>query len=63
MRKLLLCVVVLIVCVVGGCSGTGFDKRATFVPDSVTIGWAQETYRGDPDAWEGFTASATWEFK
>lgn len=46
MRNLLLCMLVLGALVVGGCSGTGFDKRATLVPDSVTVGWAQETYRG-----------------
>jgi len=59
-----LCVLVLLVALGAcGCAGVGADKQATLVPDSVTVGWAQETYRGDPDAWEGFTFSATWEFK
>lgn len=46
-----------------GCSGTGLEKRATFVPDSVTVSYGQERFRGDPEAWQGATISATWEFK
>jgi hypothetical protein len=46
-----------------GCAGTGFDKRATLVPDSVTFGYIQEKYKRDPHAWDGFTFSATWLFR
>lgn len=60
MKKILLLLVVLTTC---GCSGTGFDKRATLVPDSVTIGYQQEDYAGDHNAWKGATFEATWEFK
>jgi len=58
-----LCALVLMVLCASGCAGLGADKQATLVPDSVTVGWGQETYRGDPDAWQGLNISATWEFK
>jgi len=62
MRRILL--ITLFICtLLSGCSGTGLEKRTTLVPNSVTVGWGQETYHGDPEAWQGFSASATWEFK
>lgn len=61
MKRLL--VLFILFTMVGGCAGTGFEKRTTLVPDSVTIGYAQEQFAGDLDAWYGFTASATWRLK
>lgn len=49
--------------ILSGCSGTGFEKKTTLVPDSISFGWAQETYRGDSRAWQGFSVSGTWVFK
>lgn len=56
-------VMVWLVILLGGCSGTGFDKRTTLVPDSVSVGYMQEKYKADPHAWWGISASATWELK
>jgi len=54
---------ILILLLVSGCAGTGFDKQVTLVPDSITAGWGQETYHGDPAAWQGFNIYMTWNFK
>ena len=48
---------------VAGCAGTGFEKRATLVPDSISIGYMQEQYKHDSNAWNGISISGTWEFK
>ena len=48
---------------IGGCSGTGFDKRATLMPDSIAINLMQEQYKHDSSAWRGAGITATWEFK
>lgn len=63
MKQLLLGFVGGFVFLLQGCSGTGFDKQATLMPDSITIGYAQEQYDHNPNAWTGFNASATWEFR
>jgi hypothetical protein len=57
----ILLVLVIIFC--HGCSGWGFEKRTTFVPNSVSFGYNQEKYKSDPHAWDGFSISATWVFK
>ncbi len=33
------------------------------MPDSVSVGYIQEKYKGDIHAWKGASISATWEFK
>jgi len=48
---------------VAGCSGLGFEKGATLMPDSIGISLMQERYRGDDHAWRGASINATWEFK
>jgi hypothetical protein len=59
MKKLLLFTILFLT----GCSGVGFEKRTTLVPNSVTFGYGSQRYHGEPDAWVGFDISATWEFK
>jgi hypothetical protein len=59
MKKILLFTLLFI----SGCAGTGLEKRATLVPDSITLGYGSERYHGEPDAWIGYNISATWEFK
>lgn len=46
-----------------GCSGTGFDKRATLVPDRIGLSYGEERYRGEEGAWRGITISAGWNLK
>ena len=46
-----------------GCEGTGFEKKTTLVPDSMDIGYSQEKYKGDTNAWNGVGISFTWTFK
>lgn len=48
---------------VAGCSGTGFEKRATLMPNSVGISLMQERFQGDDEAWKGITITGTWVFK
>ena len=60
--KMLLIVVVILLFVVG-CSETGFEKRTTVMPGSMTIGYMQEKYRSDHHAWDGISISATWVFE
>lgn len=46
-----------------GCESSGFDKRATLMPDSIGISFSQERYRGDGAAWRGVSIGATWNLK
>jgi len=46
-----------------GCSGTGFEKKTTLVPNSVGISLMQERFQGDDEAWRGITITGTWVFK
>lgn len=62
MKSLLLLIILIVVFLVG-CSGTGFEKRSTLMPNSVTIGYMQEQFKGDTNAWNGVSISGTWEFK
>lgn len=48
---------------VSGCSGTGFDKRATLMPDSIGISIDQQHYRGDNAAWRGIGFNMQWDLK
>jgi len=59
------CIVLLFALLVtlAGCAGTGFEKKATLMPDSLELSLMQERYHGDDDAWRGGTISLTWEFK
>lgn len=60
----LICMVVFISSLfVSGCSGTGFDKRTTLVPDSIGIGFSQARYREEDAAYRGFTITAQWNLK
>ena len=59
---LLLCAIFLVL-LLQGCSGTGFEKKATVMPNSVSISYLQERFHDDSAAWRGGSISATWEFK
>lgn len=51
-------------CLLQGCfSDTGFEKRATLVPDRVGISYGEERFKGEDAAWKGFTISAQWDLK
>jgi len=54
---------ILLLAALEGCAGTGFEKRATLVPDSISVTYLQERFRGDNAAWRGGSISATWNFK
>lgn len=42
-----------------GCSGAGFGKKATLMPDSLGISLMQERFRGDNAAWRGVSINMT----
>lgn len=44
-----------------GCAGTGFQKKITLVPDSMSLGYYQEV--PGEERWRGISIDATWEFK
>ena len=46
-----------------GCSGAGFDKRATLMPDRVGISLGQARYREEDSAYRMFGVSAQWDLK
>jgi len=46
-----------------GCSGSGFDKRATLMPDKVGISLGQARYREEDSAYRMFGVSAQWDLK
>lgn len=48
---------------ISGCSGTGFDKRTTLMPDRIGISVSQQEYQSEPRAWQGITFSAQWDLK
>ena len=58
--------IILIACLTG-CTGTGFEKKATLVPDSVGISFGQYGNENCPDAWptgwSGITINAQWNLK
>ncbi len=45
-----------------GCESSGFDKRATLMPDSITVTYGQQRFREEAAAYRGFTIGATWNF-
>ena len=63
MKAKRVCLLILLLLICGGCAGTGFEKKTTLVPDSLSIGYSQEKYKSDPHAWDGFSVSLTWTFK
>lgn len=56
-------ILVTILISLSGCSGTGFDKKTTLIPDSVGISFAQARYREEDAAYRGFTINAQWNLK
>ncbi len=61
--RILFTYLILYILLAGGCAGTGFEKRATLVPDNVTFSFGQSRYREEDSAYRGGTISATWNFK
>jgi len=55
-------ILTIIVCL-QGCESTGFEKKATLVPDSVGISFSQARYREEDAAYRGFTINAQWNLK
>jgi len=56
-----------IVISLSGCAGTGFEKKATLVPDSVGVSFGQYGNENCPDAWptgwSGITINSQWNLK
>jgi len=50
------------ICLCQGCSGTGFEKRTTLVPDSVGISIGEQRYDSSP-AWWGVSVNAQWNLE
>ena len=51
-------------CLLQGCfSDTGFDKRATLMPDRIGISIGRQRYQSEPDAWHGVSINAQWDLK
>jgi hypothetical protein len=46
-----------------GCAGSGFDKQATLMPDSVGISLGQARYREEDSAYRSFGVNVTWNLK
>lgn len=66
MKKQLLLVLLLatVLLAIPGCfGGTGFEKKADLMPDSVSLTYGQQRYKAEPEAWRGFTIGATWILK
>jgi len=63
MIKRLICALVISMAALSGCAGSGFEKKTTFCPDSMEIGYERSRYKSEPDAWHGFGVALTWEFK
>jgi len=51
-----------VVCL-SGCAGTGFEKRATLMPDSVGVTFGQSRYREEDAAYRGFMINLNWDLK
>ena len=61
---LFLVFLLLISLLLGGCfSGTGFEKKATLMPDRIGISFGQQQYKSEDAAWRGFNISAQWDLK
>lgn len=60
-------ILVTILISLSGCAGTGFEKKATLIPDSVGISFGQYSNENCPDAWptgwSGITINAQWNLK
>lgn len=54
--------IILIACL-SGCSGTGFNKEATLMPDRIGVGFSQARYREEDAAYRGFTVNLQWDLK
>lgn len=48
---------------ISGCTGTGFGKKCTLMPDSISITASQARYREEAAAYRGFTIGAVWNLK
>lgn len=56
-------ILITIIISISGCESTGFEKRATLVPDSVGVSFSQARYREEDAAYRGFTINAQWNLK
>ena len=58
-----LCFLLFICLFLQGCSGTGFDKRATLMPDSMSISVGEQKLLPFDGRWSGVIGSLTWNFE
>ena len=65
MKQFILYVIItLIPLFASGCfSDSGFDKRATIMPDRVGISVGQQRYKTEDAAWRGITFNLQWDLK
>jgi len=61
--KIIRLILLVLVCSLAGCAGTGFDKQTTVMPNTISVGYGQERFQGESEAWKGINISATWDFK
>ena len=62
MRKIIWLAILAYICVGLGCATIELDKDWP-MPDSITLSYMQEQFKGDSSAWRGIGVSATWELK
>lgn len=60
---ILFLVLLLLSLLLGGCSGPGFGKKATLIPDRIGVSFGQQRYESENSAWRGFTINAQWDLK
>ena len=63
-RLTLILLLTYVLLTMSGCfGGTGFEKKADLIPDSISVTYGQQRYKAEPEAWKGFTVGATWILK
>lgn len=63
MKKWITITTLIVLLSLSGCSGTGFDKRATLMPDRIGISIDQRRFQQEEDVWTGITLNAQWDLK
>ena len=53
----------LLLLVVGGCSGLGLEKRATLMPDSISLSIGEQSLLPYDIRWRGVLINLTWNFE
>ncbi len=62
MKKIIQLAILTYISMCIGCVSIELDKDWP-MPDSITLSYMQEQFKGDTSAWRGVGVSATWELK